>query len=334
MRKFKNILVTGGAGFIGSHLLNLMVVKYPTYNFINLDSLTYASNLDNLKQIEGKSNYLFIHGDIRDYKLNKEIFNKYKIDCVLHYAAETHVDKSILNPSLFLDTNVHGTVNLLQIASETWKGKKNVLFYFGSTDEVYGSLAPGKLSSEVSNHIPRNPYAASKSGAEQFIKAYSNTFDLPFIISNSSNNYGPYQYPDKLVPLLIKKVLHNKILPLHGDGKQERDWLWVKDHCIAIDKLLHFGKLNHSYCIGGNNVYTNEEVAFYICDMMEKKLDKNKGYFRKLIRNVKDRKGNDRRYAVDTSKLYKHLNWIPSTNFRDGLQLTISWYLEKSSVFQ
>jgi len=324
----KSILITGGAGFIGSHVVRYFVKNYPNYFIINYDKLTYAGNLENLKDIENFSNYLFIKGDICDFNLLDKIFKKYKIDSVIHLAAESHVDRSILNPLDFVYTNVVGTVTLLNVALNNWKNNlDNKLFYHVSTDEVYGALGVDGYFTEESPYKPRSPYSASKASSDHFVRAYFHTFNLPIVISNCSNNYGPYQFPEKLIPLVINNILNNKQIPVYGKGENVRDWLYVEDHVKAIDLIFHKGKIGETYNIGGENEWKNIDVVTIICDMMDKKLNKPLGTSRNLITFVKDRPGHDFRYALNCSKLKKELSWKPTTNFIDGLNITIDWYL-------
>lgn len=327
----KNILITGGAGFIGSHLLRLMVNKYSKYRFINLDLLTYAGNLENIQDLKNKSNYVFINDDICNYKKVKEIFLKYNIDSVIHLAAESHVDKSIENPLIFIKTNIIGTVTLLDVAKEVWNNNlKNKLFYHVSTDEVYGSLGKEGLFTELTRYDPKSPYSSSKASSDHFVRAYGATYGIPFLISNCSNNYGPNQFPEKLIPLFINNIINNKPLPVYGDGNYTRDWLYVIDHANAIDTIFHNGKLNETYNVGGMNEWTNNDLVKLLCELMDDKLNKESGSSLKLIEYVDDRPGHDKRYAIDSTKLLKELDWSPSLDFKEGLNLTISWYLKNS----
>ena len=323
----KNILITGGAGFIGSHLVRLFVKKYPNYHIYNLDLLTYAGNLENIKDIEQAENYTFLKGDIADKKYIQNIFNTYKFDAVIHLAAESHVDKSISSPLEFVQTNVIGTVNLLQIAKKIWKNKEDKLFYHISTDEVYGSLNDKGYFTEKTPYQPHSPYSASKASSDHFVRAYFDTYNLPIVISNCSNNYGPNQFPEKLIPLFINNIKHNKNLPVYGNGKNIRDWLYVEDHIEAIDNIFHNGKVGETYNIGGENEWTNIDLINELIKITDKKLNRKKGASKKLITFVEDRKGHDLRYAIDISKIKNELNWKPKTNFKQGLEKTVEWYL-------
>lgn len=324
----KVILITGGAGFIGSHLVRLFVNKYPDYKIINLDKLTYAGNLENLKDIENEPNYVFEKGDICDAKLVNELFEKYKFDSILHCAAESHVDRSISNPLAFVQTNVIGTVTLLQAAKEHWKDDfTNKLFYHISTDEVYGSLGTEGFFTEETPYDPRSPYSASKASSDHFVRAYYHTYNLPVKISNCSNNYGPFHFPEKLIPLCILNILNNRPLPIYGKGENVRDWLFVKDHVKAIDIIFHEGEVGETYNIGGHNEWSNIELVKELCSQMDIKLKREPGESEKLITYVKDRAGHDLRYAIDASKLATELNWKPSLQFSEGLSETIDWYL-------
>jgi dTDP-glucose 4,6-dehydratase len=327
--KNKNILVTGGAGFIGSHLIRLLVNKYPEYHIINMDVLTYAGNLANLKDVEDMPNYTFVKCDICDFEKVKEVFIKYKIDNVIHLAAESHVDRSILDPFSFAQTNIMGTLSLLQNAKFAWEGNfEGKLFYHVSTDEVYGSLGMEGSFLESTPYNPRSPYSASKASSDHFVKAYHHTYKMPIIISNCSNNYGPHQFTEKLIPLMINNIIKNQSLPIYGDGKNIRDWLYVKDHVEAIDLIFHNGKNGETYNIGGNNELNNIDIISKLILEVDKALSRPKGWSRKLISYVTDRKGHDFRYSIDSSKLKNELGWIPKTTFDKGLQLTIEWYLK------
>lgn len=329
------ILITGGAGFIGSHLTRLFVTKYPEYKIVNLDKLTYAGNLENLKDIEDKSNYTFVKGDITDIDLIKKIFEEYKFTAVLHCAAESHVDRSISDPLAFVRTNVLGTATLLQTAKEFWKDDYNgKLFYHISTDEVYGSLGTEGFFTEETPYDPRSPYSASKASSDHFVRAFYHTYKLPVIISNCSNNYGPYHFPEKLIPLCINNILNKKPLPIYGKGENVRDWLFVEDHVKAIDVIFHKGKIGETYNIGGHNEWKNIDIIKELCRQMDEKLGREKGTSEKLITFVKDRAGHDMRYAIDATKLKNELGWKPSLQFEEGLSKTIDWYLNNKEWLQ
>lgn len=323
----KNILITGGAGFIGSHLVHHFVQSYPNYHIYNLDVLTYAGNLENLKDVENKPNYTFLKGDICDNEYVQQVFDLHKIDSVIHLAAESHVDRSILNPMEFVMTNVIGTVNLLNAAKNAWKGRTDVKFYHVSTDEVYGSLDEGEYFVETTSYDPMSPYSASKASSDHFVRAYGNTYKLPFVISNCSNNYGPYQFPEKLIPLFISNILQEKPLPVYGKGENVRDWLWVGDHCEAIDVIFHRGENGETYNIGGRNEWKNIDLILLMCKLMDEKLERPAGSSASLISYVTDRPGHDMRYAIDPTKLELDLGWTPSLTFEEGIEKTISWYL-------
>ena len=324
----KNILITGGAGFIGSHVVRLMVTKYPHYQIFNLDALTYAGNLENLKDIEKAANYHFIKANILEPAALKAIFEKHAITDVIHLAAESHVDRSIVSPLDFVYTNVIGTVNLLNTAKEYWKGDlSNHLFYHVSTDEVYGSLGKEGLFKETTAYDPNSPYSASKAASDHFVRAYGETYHLPYVVSNCSNNYGPNHFPEKLIPLFIHNIINKKALPVYGDGLYTRDWLYVLDHARAIDLIFHEGKNGDTYNIGGFNEWTNIDLVKLMCAQMDVKLGRAKGESETLITYVKDRAGHDRRYAIDATKLNKELGWSPSVTFEQGLDATIDWYL-------
>jgi dTDP-glucose 4,6-dehydratase len=322
------ILITGGAGFIGSHLTRLFVTKYNNYKIVNLDKLTYAGNLENLKDIEEKSNYSFVKGDITDIDFIKQLFEEHRFTAVLHCAAESHVDRSITDPLAFVKTNVLGTTTLLQTAKEFWKEDfTNKLFYHISTDEVYGSLGEEGFFTEETSYDPRSPYSASKASSDHFVRAFYHTYNLPVVISNCSNNYGPYHFPEKLIPLCINNILNKKPLPIYGKGENIRDWLFVEDHVRAIDVIFHNGKIGETYNIGGHNEWKNIDIIKELCKQMDAKLDREKGESEKLITFVKDRAGHDMRYAIDATKLTKELGWKPSLQFEEGLSKTIDWYL-------
>lgn len=324
----KNILITGGAGFIGCHVVKLFVKNYPKYNIINFDKLTYAGNLENLKEIENDSNYKFVKGDICDIKKVKEVFETYQIDAVIHLAAESHVDRSITNPFEFAQTNIIGTLTLLNQAKISWKGNlEDKLFYHISTDEVYGSLGDSGLFTEKTPYDPKSPYSAAKASSDHFVRAYHNTFDLPIVITNCSNNYGPNQFPEKLVPLFINNIKTKKPLPVYGKGENIRDWLYVEDHAKAIDVVFHRGKVGETYNIGGFNEWKNIDLIKVICKVMDKKLGRKEGESEKLITYVKDRAGHDMRYAIDSTRISKELGWKPSLQFEEGIEKTIDWYL-------
>lgn len=329
------ILLTGGAGFIGSHLTRLFVNKYPEYAIVVLDKLTYAGNLENLKDLEHATNYEFVKGDITDLGLMRELFAKYKFDAVLHCAAESHVDRSIADPLAFVQTNVIGTVNLLQAAKESWKADMdNKIFYHISTDEVYGSLGEEGFFTEETAYDPRSPYSASKASSDHFVRAYYHTYKLPVKISNCSNNYGPYHFPEKLIPLCINNILHNNPLPIYGKGENVRDWLYVEDHVRAIDIIFHNGKVGETYNIGGHNEWTNIDLVKELCRQMDEKLGREKGSSEKLITYVTDRAGHDLRYAIDATKLKDELGWLPSLQFEEGISRTIDWFLSNNEWLQ
>ena len=325
-----NVLITGGAGFIGSHTLRLFVNKYPTYNIYNLDNLSNSANLNNLNDIKNHDNYNFILGDICDFEFVNEIFDKYKITRIIHLAAESHVDLSIEDPIKFAKTNVMGTLNLLLAAKNAWKNDYlGKLFYHISTDEVYGSLDKKGFFTEKSKYEPHSPYSASKAASDHFVRSFSDTYGLPVIISNCSNNYGPCQFTDKLIPLFINNILKNKNLPVYGNGENIRDWLYVEDHVNAIDTIFHYSALNETYNIGGYNEWKNIDLINLLIKIVDEELGRKVGASKKLITYVNDRKGHDFRYAIDASKIKKNLGWKPTLQFEEGLKKTVKWYLNK-----
>lgn len=324
-----HILITGGAGFIGSHVVRLFVETYPNYRIVNLDALTYAGNLENLKDIENKPNYTFVKGDITNETFINNLFEEHKFDSVIHLAAESHVDRSITDPFAFVKTNVIGTMILLNAFKNLWKDNfENKLFYHVSTDEVYGTLGQTGLFTETTSYDPNSPYSASKASSDHFVRAYGETYGMPYVITNCSNNYGQNQFPEKLIPLFINNIINNKPLPVYGDGNYTRDWLYVKDHAVAIDLVFHKGKNHETYNIGGFNEWKNIDLVKLLCQQMDEKLNRPKGSSEKLITYVKDRPGHDLRYAIDASKINKELGWEPSVTFEEGLNKTIDWYLE------
>lgn len=329
MNKFdKIILVTGGAGFIGSHVIRLFVNKYPHYKIVNGDALTYAGNLENLKDVAAKDNYVFEKMDITDEVKVAELFDQYHFDAVIHLAAESHVDRSIMDPLSFVKTNVLGTAILLNAARKEWANKyEGKLFYHVSTDEVYGSLGETGFFTEETPYDPHSPYSASKAASDHFVMAYYDTYGLPVVMSNCSNNYGSHHFPEKLIPLLINNIKNNKPLPVYGKGENVRDWLFVEDHARAIDTIFHNGKIGQSYNVGGFNEWKNIDLVHVLCKIMDKKLGRPEGDSAQLITYVKDRAGHDLRYAIDATKLNKELGWSPSLQFEEGLEKTIDWYL-------
>lgn len=326
----KKILITGGAGFIGSHLVHLFVKKYSHYHIVNLDKLTYAGNLENLKEVENKPNYEFVKGDIQDDAFIQQLFKEHQFDAVIHLAAESHVDRSITNPNEFIFTNIVGTVNLLNAARAIWQDNmKDHLFYHVSTDEVYGSLEmEDEGFKETTAYDPRSPYSASKAGSDHLVRAYFHTFGLPVVVSNCSNNYGPYQFPEKLLPLFINNIKNNKQLPVYGKGENVRDWLYVEDHATAIDMIFHKGTLGETYNVGGNNEWQNINLIRKLCEIMDRKLGRNEGASAELITFVTDRAGHDLRYAIDASKIRNELGWEPTIKFDEGFEQTVDWYLD------
>lgn len=327
----KKVLITGGAGFIGSHVIRKIVKKYPDYLIVNLDKLTYAGNLNNLNDIENYENYKFENIDINNVKAIDSVFKKYLFDSVIHLAAESHVDRSISNPDDFIITNILGTLNLLNACKDTWVNSENNCFYHISTDEVYGSLGETGFFTESTSYDPRSPYSASKASSDHLVRTYGHTYSLPVKISNCSNNYGSHQFPEKLIPLIINNILNKKPLPIYGKGENVRDWLWVEDHANAIDLVFHKGKLGETYNIGGHNEWTNLDLVNLLCDIMDKKLLNKVGDSRKLITYVKDRAGHDLRYAIDATKIEKELGFKPSVNFQVGLEKTVDWYLDNKN---
>ena len=331
----RNILITGGAGFIGSHVVRLFVNKYPEYLIINLDALTYAGNLENLKDVDKQPNYRFAKVDILDVKSVEDIFDQYQVTDIIHLAAESHVDRSIVSPLDFVYTNIIGTVNLLNTARNKWKDDYSKhLFYHISTDEVYGSLGNTGFFTETTAYDPNSPYSASKASSDHFVRAYRETYHMQTIVSNCSNNYGPYHFPEKLIPLFINNIINEKPLPVYGDGLYTRDWLFVKDHALAIDLIFHKGGNGETYNIGGFNEWRNIDLVKILCTLMDQKLGRVKGYSEKLITYVKDRPGHDRRYAIDATKINKELGWKPTVTFEEGLSETIDWFLNNTAWLQ
>jgi len=324
----KNILITGGAGFIGSHLVRHFVKKYPHCHIVNLDSLTYAGNLENLKDVQFSENYTFVRGDITDLDGMRKLFKEYNIDGVLHCAAESHVDRSIEQPLVFIHSNVLGTATLLQVAKEFWRGNmEGKIFHHISTDEVYGSLGEDGLFTELTPYDPRSPYSASKAGSDHLVRAFGHTYHMPVVVSNCSNNYGSFQFPEKLIPLFIRNITLGNKLPVYGKGINVRDWLYVEDHVNALDLIFHNGAIGETYNIGGHNEWKNIDLIHLLCDLVDEKTGKKAGTSRQLISFVKDRAGHDLRYAIDASKIKNELGWVPSLTFKEGLSKTVDWYL-------
>jgi len=328
----KTLLITGGAGFIGSHVVRLFVNKYPDYQIVNLDMLTYAGNLENLRDIDQASNYSFVKGDIRDAAFIDQLFEQYHFDGIMHLAAESHVDRSIADPMAFITTNIIGTVNLLNAARKTWtSGFREKRFYHISTDEVYGSLGSEGYFWETTAYDPRSPYSASKASSDHLVRAYHHTYGLPVVLTNCSNNYGPNQFPEKLIPLAINNIKKMKPIPIYGKGENIRDWLYVVDHARAIDMVYHQGKMGETYNIGGHNEWTNIDLIHLLCKIMDRMLDRKPGTSASLITYVKDRAGHDLRYAIDATKIKEELGWIPSLQFEKGMEKTVEWYLANAT---
>lgn len=324
----KTILITGGAGFIGSHAIRHFINKYP-YQIVNLDALTYAGNLSNLKDIEANPRYHFVKADIKDRDAIEKVFEEYKPDWVIHFAAESHVDRSIMDPLAFIETNVLGTANLLLTAKKHWDNLDEKLFFHISTDEVFGSLGANGYFTETTPYDPRSPYSASKASSDHFVRAYHHTYHIPVVISNCSNNYGPYQFPEKLIPVVIQNIVNLKPIPVYGDGSNIRDWLYVQDHIEAIDLIAHRGKRGETYAIGGHHELKNIDLVRLLCRIMDKKLNRPAGTSEELIRFVKDRPGHDQRYAIDPAKLEMELGWSPKVDTEHGMELTVDWYLKE-----
>ena len=331
----KTTIITGGAGFIGSHVVRLFVTKYPAYRIVNLDALTYAGNLENLRDIEDAPNYCFSKTDILDTAALEKVFEEFQPDGVIHLAAESHVDRSILSPLDFVYTNVIGTVNLLNAARKCWNGNmEGKRFHHVSTDEVFGALGDTGYFTEETRYDPHSPYSASKASSDHFVRAYHDTYGIPVVITNCSNNYGPHHFPEKLIPLFINNIIHKKPLPVYGDGQYTRDWLYVKDHAVAIDTVFHQGRPGETYAVGGFNEWKNIDLVKLLCRLMDEKLGRAAGESEQLITYVKDRPGHDRRYAIDASKISRELGWKPSVTFEEGLSLTIDWYLQNPGWLQ